>query len=102
MSDEFWDTVEPLMAEGVLTEGTIMNGPCVRDAGGEFVAMPHHKGAGMVVKLPRERVHELIDQRVGQPFAPAGKVFKERVLVTDHDDEVWLSLLRESLVFVGS
>ena len=101
MSDDFWDAAEPLMAEGELHEGTIMGGPCVRDHAGEFVGMPHHKGPGMVVKLPRARVQELIDQGTGQPFAPAGKVFTEWVLVVDAD-EAWPVLLRESLAFVGS
>ncbi len=27
MSDEFWDAVEPLLAEGGLAEETIMGGP---------------------------------------------------------------------------
>jgi hypothetical protein len=32
----------------------------------------------MVVKLPRDRVDELIMQGIGRPFAPAGKVSRER------------------------
>ena len=99
MSDEFWDVAGPLQAEGLIAEGTIMGGPCLR-AAGEFVAMPHHKGPGLVVKLPRERVAELIDDGVGQPFAPAGKVFGEWVLIEAFDDDRWEALLRESVAFV--
>ena len=102
MSEDFWDAAAPLMAEGLLEEGTIMNGACVRDASGEFVAMPHHKGKGMVVKLPRARVQALIDDGEGQPFAPAKKVFTEWVLVERHDESRWQDLLRESLSFVAS
>ena len=101
MTDAFWDAAAPLMAEGVVQEGTIMNGPCLRDRTGEFVAMPHHKGPGIVVKLPRERVQQLVDQNAGRPFAPADKVFKEWVLVPDHDEEGWRALLRESVAFVA-
>ncbi len=101
MTDEFWDACAPLMAEGRLVEGTLMSGTCARTPEGEFVAMPHHKGEGIVVKLPRDRVAELIDEGVGQSFAPARKVFKEWVLVEAHDEEHWQALLGESLDFVG-
>ena len=100
MSDDFWDAAALLLAEGTLDEGTIMGGPCAR-SGGEFVAMPHHKGDGIVVKLPRERVNELIAGGEGVSFAPAGKVFKEWVLVEAHDEEQWIELLRESIAFVN-
>jgi hypothetical protein len=77
-----------------------MGGACVRSAG-EFVGMPHHKGAGIVVKLPRDRVDALIDAGDGAPFAPAGKVFREWVLVEAHDEDRWGELLRESPAFVN-
>ena len=40
---------------------------------GEFLGLVDYKGSGTVVKLPRDRVDELIDQGIGQPFAPAAK-----------------------------
>jgi len=98
-SEEFESAVAPLMAEGLLREGTIMGGPCVR-AGGEFVAMPHHKGAGVVIKLHRDRVAELIEEGTGLPFAPAGRVFKEWALIETHDEARWQALIRESIAFV--
>ncbi|MFA9566011.1 MAG: hypothetical protein ACERLM_15115 [Acidimicrobiales bacterium] len=100
-SEPFWETAEPLMAEGILEEGTIMGGRCVRTTVGEFVGMPNHEGPGLVVKLSRDRVDELIGAGRGQSFAPAGKVFKEWVLVEDHDAEEWDALLRESVAFVS-
>ena len=69
-------------------------------AAGEFVGMPNHKGGGLVVKLPRDRVSNLIESGDGQSFAPAGKVFKEWVLVQRHDEGHWHALLRESIDFV--
>jgi hypothetical protein len=100
MSEEFWDAAAPLLAEGTLVEGTIMGGPCARTPAGEFVAMPHHKGPGIVVKLPRDRVDAMIDSLEGRPFAPAGRTFREWVLVEDHDEARWQALLRESVAFV--
>lgn len=78
-----------------------MGGACVRASDGEFVGMPHHKGDGIVVKLDRARVSELIEAGVGKPFAPAKKVFKEWVLVEDYDEARWTSLLDESITFVS-
>ena len=97
--DAFWDAAAPLLAAGDVEEGTIMGGACLR-TGGEFVGMPHHKGDGIVVKLPRDRVDEMIAAGEGAPFAPAGKVFREWVLVEAHDDDRWVELLRESVAFV--
>ena len=101
MSDDFWNACAPLMANDELVEGTIMSSNCARTPAGEFVAMPHHKGDGIVVKLPRERVAELIESGVGQSFAPAKRVFKEWILVERHDEAQWQALLAESIAFVS-
>ena len=100
MSEQFWDAATPLMAEGLIEEGTIMGGPCVR-AGGEFVGMPHHTGPGIVVKLDRADVDAMIEAGEGSSFAPAGKVFREWVLVEAHDEARWQELLRASVAFVS-
>ena len=99
VNDDFWDAAAPLMAEGLIEEGTIMSGPCLR-AKAEFVCMPHHKGPGIVVKLPRETVDAMIDAGEGQPFAPAGKIFREWVLVEAHNEDRWRELIRDSVLFV--
>lgn len=54
-----------------------------------------------MVKLPRARVDELIDAGTGASFAPAGKVFREWVLVEEYDEQRWTDLLRESIAFVN-
>lgn len=103
--DLFWDLAGELMAsDDRLVEGTIMSSRClrvVRDGKEEFLAMPHHKKSGLVVKLPRERVAELIAAGEAEDFAPAGKVFKEWAAVLEHDDEQWRRLLLEGIAFVG-
>ena len=97
----FWELIEELqLADPRVEEGTIMGGRCARVAG-EFLGLVNFKGSGLVVKLPRERVQELIDQGVGQPFAPAGKVFKEWVSVPERDRRRWRALLREGVAFVA-
>jgi hypothetical protein len=90
----FWDHVAPLMASGALEQGTIMGNACVR-VRGQFVAMPYHRGAGLVVKLTAPRVEELVAGGDGLPFAPAGRAFREWVLVPAYAPPLWDALLEE-------
>ncbi|MBK7398491.1 MAG: hypothetical protein IPJ34_19885 [Myxococcales bacterium] len=67
----------------------------------EFLALVDYKGSGLVVKLPKRRVDELMAEGVGKPFAPAGRVFGEWVSIPTPDRQRWSDLLREGLAFVG-
>lgn len=99
--DLFWQLAAELRADDTrIVEGTIMNGRCLR-VGKEFLALVDFKGSGLVVKLPRERVAELIENGVGRPFAPAGREFREWLSVPRPDRRRWLALLREGVAFVG-
>jgi hypothetical protein len=97
----FWQLVAELQTEDArIVEGTIMNGRCAR-VGEEFLALVDYKSAGLVVKLPKERVAELIEDGTGLPFAPATKVFREWLAVPKPDRRLWRALLREGVDFVG-
>ena len=97
----FWQLATELQKEDPrIVEGTIMNGRCIR-VQKEFLALVDYKGSELVVKLPKVRVAELIASEVGQPFAPAGRIFKEWLSVPEPDRERWLALLREGIEFVG-
>lgn len=97
----FWQLAADLQKRDPrIAEGTIMNGRCLR-VGKEFLALVDYKGSGLVVKLPRERVAELIESGVGKPFAPGGKVFKEWLSVPSPDRALWRKLLIEGIAFVG-
>jgi hypothetical protein len=76
-----------------------MNGRCLL-VGKEFLALVDYKGSGLVVKLPKARVEALIASGVGQPFAPAGRVFKGWLSVPEPDRRTWRALLREGVAFV--
>lgn len=98
----FWRLAAELQAEDPrIVEGTIMNGRCLR-VGKEFLALVDYKGSGLVVKLPKARVAELVKSTVGKPFAPAGRVFGEWLSVPKPDRRRWLSLLREGIAFVST
>jgi hypothetical protein len=97
----FWEVAEPYLASGRLVEGTMMGHQCLRCADGHgFVATVERGTGSLVVKLPRERVTQLIDAGEGRPFAPAGKVFREWVLLTGEEEERWADLIEESIDFV--
>lgn len=103
-SDEhqrFWDVAEPYVASGALVEGTMMGHQCLRAAASNgFVATVERPTGNLVVKLPRERVAELIEAGHGLAFAPAKKVFKEWVALPTFDARRWSDLIEESIRFV--
>lgn len=101
VSDLFWELASELQAKDPrIVEGTIMNSRCLR-VGKEFLALVDYKGSGLVVKLPKTRVAELVAQGKGQSFAPARKVFKEWLSVPKPDRRRWRALLLEGVSFVA-
>jgi hypothetical protein len=97
----FWSLADELRRDDPrVALGTIMSGRCLR-VGAEFLALVDYKGSGLVVKLPKRRVAELIESGEGFAFGPAGKVFREWVSVPEPDRERWRTLLLEGIAFVG-
>jgi hypothetical protein len=96
---ELYDELtDDLLYDPAIGRSTMMGYPCVR-LGGRFLASYDAKAGELVVKLPHERVAELVETGVGEPFAPAGKVFREWVSVPAVDREVWRNLLAEAVDF---
>lgn len=77
-----------------------MGFPCLRVAGAFFASCDRRTG-DLIGKLPRERVAQLVDSGIGKPFAPAGTVFREWVLIDDRDESRWAELIEEAHTFVG-
>lgn len=101
--EAFWDVAEPFLGSGQLIEGTMMGHQCLRvTANNEFVATVDRETGNLVVKLPKERVADLIEAGAGLSFAPAKKVFKEWVAIPDFDEAQWTSLIEESVEFVST
>ncbi|HEX4661123.1 MAG TPA: hypothetical protein VH307_27340, partial [Streptosporangiaceae bacterium] len=59
-----------------------------------------HRSGDLIVKLPRHRVEQLIETG-GKPFAPAGRTFREWVLIDDRDQARWAELIDEARLFVA-
>jgi uncharacterized protein (TIGR02453 family) len=91
----FWDLVEPMYADPQVRRSTMMGLPCVRLDGRFFASLDRRTGA-LLVKLPAERVGQLIADGDGEPFAPAGRVFREWVAVPRPDARRWRNLLAEA------
>lgn len=89
---------EDLLYDPAIGRATMMGYPCVRFAG-RFLASYDDKLEGLVVKLPRNRVAELISEGSSAPFAPAGKVFREWVSILTVDRSLWQRQLAEAVDF---
>jgi hypothetical protein len=92
------ELTDDLLYDAAIGRATMMGYPCVRLAG-RFLASYDDKTGSLVVKLPRERVTELVESGAGDPFAPAGKVFREWVLISKVDRKMWRGLLAEAVDF---
>jgi len=92
------ELTDDLLYDPAIGRATMMGYPCVRLAG-RFLASYDDKAACLVVKLPRERVSELVENGDGDPFAPAGKVFREWVSVPAVDRRLLQTLLAEAVDF---
>jgi uncharacterized protein (TIGR02453 family) len=91
----FWELVEPMYADPGVQRSTMMGLPCVRRDGRFFASLDRRTGA-LLVKLPRDRVDRLVQDGAGEPFAPAGRVFREWVAIPAPERDRWQSLLTEA------
>jgi hypothetical protein len=96
--DSYDELTDDLLYDPAIGRATMMGYPCVRLAG-RFLASYDDKAGCLVVKLPRERVTELVEKGHGDPFAPAGKVFREWVLIPTVDRGLWQAVLAEAVDF---
>ena len=95
----FWKIADEMIASGDASEGTMMGHPCLRTQG-QFFATVMHDREEVVVKLPKDRVDDLIREDIGLPFAPAGRRFKEWVALPKHTSRRWRKLMLEARDFV--
>jgi hypothetical protein len=92
------ELTDDLLYDPAIGRATMMGYPCIRLAG-KFLASYDDKARCLVVKLPRERVTELVESGRGDPFAPAGRVFREWAAITTVDRALWQQVLAEAVEF---
>jgi hypothetical protein len=94
----FWDIAQPLLATGA-EESTMMGFPCLR-INGEFFASVERETGDLIVKLPAERVTQMVDDGEAVEFAPAGRRFKEWARISDREELLWVELMSSAIEFV--
>ncbi len=97
----FWSFAEPLLAAPFVTRSTMMGFPCLRVSGRFFASFDRQTGA-LVVKLPASRVDALISSGQAEPFAPAGRRFREWASISPGRRRQWSALLDEAHAFVAA
>src|SRR5579862_6685511 len=98
-TDFFTRVSAAALARRDVTTGTMMGFPCLRVAGAFFASCDHRTG-DLIVKLPPERVQQLIATGLGRPFAPAGRTFRAWVLIQERDPDRWAELIDEARAHV--
>ena len=96
--DLYEQLTDDLLYDPAIGRATMMGYPCVRMAG-RFLASYDDRAGALVVKLPAERVLELIETGDGDPFVPAGRRFREWVSIPAVDRALWQSLLADAVDF---
>jgi hypothetical protein len=96
----FWDIAEPLLDRAGVSRSTMMGFPCLRIDGRFFASFDRDTGA-LIVKLPEDRVDELIDRGQAHPFAPAGRRFREWAAIAPDRRRSWVALLDEAFAFIA-
>ncbi|MEO8696836.1 MAG: hypothetical protein ABI658_25225 [Acidimicrobiales bacterium] len=72
----FWSLADAVLDRPNVTRSTMMGLPCLRVDGAFFASWDRHTGA-LLVKLPEARVDGLVAEGRAEPFAPAGRRFRE-------------------------
>jgi hypothetical protein len=82
-----------------VTRSTMMGFPCLR-VDDKFFACIERATGNLILKLPTERINELVRTGSGQPFAPNGRVFKQWVACPAPARKSWTDLLNEARRYV--
>ena len=94
----FWSLADEWLTTKEVEKGTMMGFPCLR-VDGKFFASLHRDNDDMIIKLPKDRVTELIEAGDAEPFAPNGRTFKEWARIPTIDEDKWRVYLEEARTF---
>ncbi len=96
----FWAASTPLLEQDGITRSTMMGLPCLRIRGKFFAACDRASG-DLLVKLPADRVYQLIADGRGREVAPAGRRFREWVAIPADAGDAWSAYLDDACAFVA-
>ena len=98
--EEFSQLAAHLSTDAHVTRSTMMGLPCLRWDGAFFACLDRRSGA-LVVMLAEARVNELIASGHADPFAPAGRRFKQWAAITAVRQYLWPDYLAEARAFAA-
>ena len=78
----------------------MMGLPCLRRDGAFFAACDRNTG-DLLVKLPEDRVTNLVTAGDAVPFAPAGRRFRQWAAVPANLEGTWPALLEQAHTYAG-
>jgi hypothetical protein len=78
----------------------MMGYPCLRNRGAFFACVERNTGH-LILKLPADRVQELVRSGRALPFAPNGRVFREWASIPRPNRKQWTAMLTEARGFVS-
>jgi hypothetical protein len=91
----FWDLAGPLLGQPKVTRSTMIGLPCLRVDGAFFASWDRRTGA-LVVRLPEYEVDDLVASGRAEPFAPAGRRFREWAAIPITSTQTWPKLLERA------
>ena len=96
--DLYDELTDDLLYDPAIGRATMMGYPCVRLAG-KVPRVLRRQGRLPGREAASRAGHRARRERQGDPFAPAGKVFREWVSIPTVDRELWQTLLAEAVDF---
>ena len=96
--ERFWVVAGAVLDRPGVTRSTMMGLPCLRQAGAFFASYDRRTG-NLVVKLSEARVADLIETGEAEPFAPAGRRFRQWAAVPPTAERTWAALVAEAHAF---
>ncbi|HEX6658865.1 MAG TPA: hypothetical protein VF065_12320 [Ilumatobacter sp.] len=96
----FWTVAEPLLQLPGVTRSTMMGLPCLRVNEAFFASWDRATGA-LLVKLPEAEVDRLVADGKADPFAPAGRRFREWASIPVARSRAWPKVLERAFDHVS-
>jgi hypothetical protein len=84
--------------DDAISRSTMMGLPCLRLDGAFFASLDKRSGE-LIVKLAADEVAIRVADGRGRSFAPAGRVFREWVVVERREAAAWRAALDDALAF---
>jgi hypothetical protein len=99
--EHFLELAEALFADPRVSRSTMMRLPCLR-WDGRFFAGYDRCSVALVVKLAEARIDDLVGTGQAEPFAPAGRRFKQWASISAARQQLWAEYLTEARRFVAA